>query len=125
MDSGHTPFSILAKCPCNVTRSHAKRQVAQHGCLPSLLGHGDKRIEIVYGEGKEYFVPGRLEQPRQNKNLLYWHDRPNEPTKEGPLSFVLFESPFTSFSMVSRGHPSLIPLTVTYLFLFKYPNYII
>jgi hypothetical protein len=40
------------------------------------------------------------------------HDKPNEPTKEGPLSFVLFESPFTSVSKVSRGHPFLVnPLT--------------
>ncbi len=31
-----------------------------------------------------------------NKNLLYWHDKPNEPTEKGPLSFVLFESPFSS-----------------------------
>ncbi len=45
--------------------------------------------------GKEYIVLGRLE-PRQDKNILYRHDKPNEPTREGPLSFVLFESPFTS-----------------------------
>jgi hypothetical protein len=43
--------------------------------------------------GKNYFAEGRLEQPRQEKNILYLHDKPNEPTKEGPLSFVLFESP--------------------------------
>jgi hypothetical protein len=36
--------------------------------------------------------------------------RTTEPTKEGPLSFVLFESPFTSVSTVSRGHPSLVSL---------------
>jgi hypothetical protein len=27
--------------------------------------------------------------------------KPNEPIKKGPLSFVLFESPFTSVSAVS------------------------
>jgi hypothetical protein len=48
---------------------------------------------------------GRLEQPRLNKNLLYLHDKPNEPIKEGILSFVLFESPFTLVSTISRGHP--------------------
>jgi hypothetical protein len=31
------------------------------------------------------------------------HGKPNEPTKEGHLLFVLFESPFTSVSTVSRG----------------------
>jgi hypothetical protein len=66
---------------------------------------GDKGIVIVYGE-ERYFVLGRLEQQRQNKNLLYRHDKPNEPTMDGPLSFVLFESPFTSVSTVSRGNPS-------------------
>jgi hypothetical protein len=30
------------------------------------------------------------------------------PTKTGPLSYVLFEPPFTSVSTVSRGHPSLV-----------------
>jgi hypothetical protein len=64
--------------------------VTQHGCLPSLLGDGDKGSEIVYGE---------------EKHILFWHKEPNEPTKKGTLSFVLFESPFTSVSTVSRGHP--------------------
>jgi hypothetical protein len=68
-----------------------------------LLGDWDKEIEIECGEEKKYFVLGRLEQPRQNKNFLYRHDKPNEPSKKGPLSFVLFESPFTSVSTVSRG----------------------
>jgi hypothetical protein len=55
---------------------------------------------------KKYFVMGPLEQPRKNKNLLNQHDKPNKPTKEGPLSFVILESPFTSVSTV-RGHPPL------------------
>jgi hypothetical protein len=64
----------------------------------------------MYGEGKKYVVLGRQGQPRQNKNLLDLHDKPNEPSKKGPLSFVLFESPITSISTVSRGHPSLVSL---------------
>jgi hypothetical protein len=40
---------------------------------------------------KKYFVLGRLEQPRQDKTLLYWHEEPNELTEEGPFSFVPFE----------------------------------
>ncbi len=31
---------------------HKKRQATQHGCLTSLLGDGDKGIEIMYGEEK-------------------------------------------------------------------------
>ncbi len=36
-------------CP----KTHTKRQATRHGYLPSLLGDGDKGIEIVYGYGKE------------------------------------------------------------------------
>ncbi len=36
---------------------HIKRQAAQHGRLPRLLGDGDKGIEKMYGE---------------EKNILYW-----------------------------------------------------
>jgi hypothetical protein len=41
-------------------------------------------------------VLGSLEQLSQDKNLLYRHEEPNEPTKEEPFSFVLFETPFAS-----------------------------
>jgi hypothetical protein len=74
-----------------------------------LLGVRDKGIEIVYGEEKKHFVLADYSSQgtRQNKSLLYWHNKPNKPTKEGPLPFVLFEFPITSVSTVSRGHPSL------------------
>ncbi len=67
----------------------------------SLLGDGDKGTEIRWG--KKYFVLGQLEQPRQNKNLLDWHDKPNEPAKTRPLLFVLYESPFTSSQQSARA----------------------
>jgi hypothetical protein len=70
-----------------------------------LLGNADKGTEIMYGEEKKYFELGQLEQPRQNKNLLYRHDKPNRPSKEGPFSFVLFETPqFQQFNS-QRGPP--------------------
>ncbi len=71
---------------------------------------GQRHCNSVQWGKKKYFVLGRLERPRQNKILLYWHDKPNEPTKEEPLTFVLFESPFTSLSTVSRGHSCLVSL---------------
>jgi hypothetical protein len=78
--------------------------------LPSqLAGRWGKMIVIVYGEEK-CVVLGRLEQPRQEKSILYWHDNPRETTKKGLLSFVFFESPFTSVSTVSRGHPPIVSL---------------
>jgi hypothetical protein len=58
----------------------------------------------VYGEEKNILYWGRLEKPRQNKNLLYRHDKPSEPIKEGPLSFVLFESPSPQYQQ-SAGAP--------------------
>ncbi len=61
-------------------------------------------------EDNKYFELDRLEQPRQNKHHLHRHDKPNEPTR--PLSFVIFESPCTSVSTVSRGLLSrLLPHT--------------
>jgi hypothetical protein len=57
---------------------------------------------------KKYVVLDQQEQPRQVKNLLYQQDKPNEPTKEELLSFVLVEPPFISVSTVSRGHPSVL-----------------
>jgi hypothetical protein len=63
----------------------------------------------VYGEEKN-FALRRLEQPMQDKNILCLYDKPNQPTKEGPLSYVLLEPPFASVSTVSRGHPLLASL---------------
>jgi hypothetical protein len=52
-DSGSSSFAgHLANCTVSSTQRHNKRQVTQHGCLPSLLGDGDKGIEILYGEEK-------------------------------------------------------------------------
>ncbi len=48
-----------------------KRQATLHSCLPNLLGDRDQEIVIVYGWEKIVFVLGRLEQPRQDKNLLF------------------------------------------------------
>jgi hypothetical protein len=36
--------------------THTKGQATQHGCLPSLLGDGDNKIELVYGEGKIFVL---------------------------------------------------------------------
>jgi hypothetical protein len=74
---------------------------------------GDGEKIIVWG-GKKYFLLYRLVQRRQDKNLLYRNEKPIEPTKEEPLSFVLFESPVASVSTDSRGHPSLVSLGKTY-----------
>ncbi len=56
---------------------------------------------------KKIFYSGLIRAARQDKSLLYRHDEPNELTKEGPLAFVLFESPFTSVSFNSPQGPPL------------------
>ncbi len=69
-----------------------------------------KTFEIVYGEENDIlYWADYIEQPRQNKILLYRYDKPNEPSKKGRL---LFESPFTSVLTVSRGHHSLVSLVI-------------
>ncbi len=93
----HSIVFVNAHARLLTPETHSKRQATQHDCLPSLLGDGDKGIETVY-----YFVLGRLEVTWQDKYLLYRHDKLSETTKEGPLLFVLFESPFTRVSTVSR-----------------------
>jgi hypothetical protein len=41
------------------------------------------------------------------KSLLYRHDKPKEPTKEGPFSYVFQDSPFASVSTIGRDHPMM------------------
>ncbi len=48
--------------------------------------------------GKKYFELGRREQPRQGKNVLYQHDKPNESTKEGPFTCTLEIPIYLSFN---------------------------
>ncbi len=55
----------------------------------------------------------RREQPSQNKVFLYRYGKPNEPTKEGSLSIVLFESPFTSVFNSQQGPPLSNSLSFT------------
>jgi hypothetical protein len=50
-------------------------------------------------------VREKIDQPRQDKNLLYRLDEPNGLIKQGPFLDVLLESPFASVSTVSRGRP--------------------
>jgi hypothetical protein len=64
--------------------------------------------------GKKFFALGRLGQPRQDKNLLYRHEEPNEPIKKGHLSFVLFWVPICLSFHSQRGPPlSIVSLAKT------------
>jgi hypothetical protein len=73
--------------------------------------NGDKLNAIKYDE--EIFCIGPTRAAKEGQNLLYRHDKPKRPSKEGPLSLILLESPFASVLTVSRGHPSLVSLVET------------
>jgi hypothetical protein len=75
---------------------------------------GAKKLKECTERNNFFFTgPTRAAKAEQKSLVLYQHDMTNEPTKERPLSFVLLESPFTSVSTVSRGHPSLVSLPET------------
>jgi hypothetical protein len=65
----------------------------------------------VYGEDNLYVLGDLGSQGRTKISFT----GTGSPIKEGPLSLVLFDSPFTSVSTVSRGHPFLVSLVVHYL----------
>jgi hypothetical protein len=79
-----------------------------------LLGDGDKVIEIVYGEGKKIFCTGFTRSAKEKQKSLEPARQAQQPRKVlfFFFSFVILESPFTSVSRVSRGHPSLVCLSV-------------
>jgi hypothetical protein len=91
--------------------THIKRQAIRHDCLPRCWAMGSHKVN-KYAVWKNLLYHG-LDQSRQDKNLVHWHSEPSEPTKEGPLSFLLQKSPFASVSTVSRGHPSLVSLDLS------------
>jgi hypothetical protein len=89
---------------------HIKRQATRHGCQPSLLGHGDKWIEMVFGEEKIVCTELTSAAKTEQKSLVPARQAQRTNQGRGPLLYVLLESPFASVSTVSRGHPSLVSL---------------
>jgi hypothetical protein len=62
----------------------------------------------VYGEENFFCTELNTYSSQGRTEISYQHNKHKEPNKEGHLSFVLLESPFTSVSTVMRGHPSLV-----------------
>ncbi len=54
---------------------------------------------------KEYITVLPLQCSQGRTKISYRHDKPNEPTKEGHLSLVLFESPFNLSFNSQQGPP--------------------
>ncbi len=57
--------------------THIKKQASRYDWA---VGNGDQWSEIAYVE-EQKCVMEWLEQPRQNKNILYSHTKPKEATK--------------------------------------------
>ncbi len=90
-------------------KTHTNKPATQHGCLPCLLGDGEKGTELVYGDEKIFSLV-RAAKAEQKTLAARQAQRTNQ---ERPLSFVLFDSPFTSFQQsAGQGHPSLVSLAV-------------
>ncbi len=70
--------------------------------------------DIWIEKRKKNIFAGLTRAARQDNNLLYRHDNPNEPIKEGPPSFVLQKSLFALVSTVSWGLPSVVSLAIPY-----------
>ncbi len=50
--------------------THTKRQATRHGCLPSLLGNGDRGIEIVYAVREKIFCTGPTRAAKAEQKSL-------------------------------------------------------
>jgi hypothetical protein len=79
---------------------HIKKQATLHECLPSLLADGDIELKMCMVMGKKTFCTGPTRAAKAGQKSLDRH----EPTKEGPLSVVLFEFPFVSVSTVDKDN---------------------
>ncbi len=115
----------LPRCT-GIPETHTKRdRRPSTAACPACWAMGPKHWNSAWWV-KRYFALGRLEQTKAGQKYLYQHDEPDELTKDEQLSFVRFESPFTSVSTVSRGHPSLAFLRYTvkqfYAILHVYSN---
>ncbi len=74
--------SIINKSGAKEAHTCTKRQATQHGCLPSLLGRKGTNELKKCTVRKKLFCTG---QPRQNKNLLYRHEKLNKQPKKDPI----------------------------------------
>jgi hypothetical protein len=103
--------AVLKGGPLSVTfnRTHFlseipnKRPATLHDCLIARRW-GKMHWNSVWWE-IFLFVLGRQEQPKQAENHLYRLDKPNEPAKDEPLSFLFFESHLPQFQQSAGAIP--------------------
>ncbi len=80
--------------------------IGRQGPPLSVSLMGTKKLKLCTVRTK-YFVLGRLEQPRQNKNLLYQYDQPNEPPTD--LFHLYSLSSHSPQFQQSAGATSMVP----------------
>ncbi len=68
-----------------ITETHIKRQAARHDCLSSLLGDGDKWIEMVYREEKSILYCTDLSIQGRTKIPWTGHDEPTNQRRTDPI----------------------------------------
>jgi hypothetical protein len=68
---------------------------APTACPPSLLGDGDKLIETAYGEEKIFCIEPSRDAMAGQKYLVPARQAERNKHMDGPLLFVLFESPYS------------------------------
>ncbi len=92
--------------------THTKIQMTQHGCLPSLLGDGDKGIEILYREGKKhsFYCEGYSSRGKSKISCTGTTSPTNQPWKD---LFHLSSLSSSLFQQSAWGHPSLVSLSQT------------
>jgi hypothetical protein len=82
--------------------------VTQHGCLPSLLGDVDKRIEIVFGEEKNIFYWAKSSKGRTKISCTVTKSPMNQPRNN---SFHLYSLSPYSTHFNSQQRPPLSSLS--------------
>jgi hypothetical protein len=82
------PFSHLLypSVVCSELYIECDRLDQRHGTTACPPCEAMGKIEVKQ-RGKKCLVLDRLEQPKQDKNLMYRHDKTNELTKERPTPF--------------------------------------
>ncbi len=82
-------MSVTRLCP----DTHSKRQAMRHDCPSSLL-----KLKQCLVWKNILYQASQGSKGRKKSFVQYQHEKLNEPTKKGPLSYVLHESPFARVS---------------------------
>jgi hypothetical protein len=127
--NAHTQYSLSPLPPSTVwilplttglcfglSRRHIlrdRRPCTTSSVFPAWWSMGTHKVKKCAVRKKKYFVLFWPEQPWQDKNRLYRHDEPNEPTTERPLHLYSV-SPHLSRFQQSAGATPLPSLHVLY-----------